>query len=306
MTTFDTTSIDHDNASKEQFIDACRSGHYPVIGGCEFGRLVVQISQNAVVKYGSGVTAAEADTQAYVYEHIDPSIFRVPEVYQFFEEESDWGLIGYLVMEFVDGTTLDALDGQVQAELSTRLASCFQHLWQISATEKVRPGPIGGGEPRGSIWSDDGACTVFQTLLDMERWLNVSLENDEHLARIGRWDFPDYPDRLKSLNDRFSLEGCPLVMCHGDFVGRNAVLQDNGVLYIIDWGCAGFYPFFFDLYLLMSNESRDPALLTSLLELLVGFRRTHAQELQLLQRVQRANSAISRCFCFYFDALILS
>jgi hypothetical protein len=81
MTAFHTMSIDHKNASQKQLIDACRSGDYPIIGGCEFGRHVVRISQNAVLKSGSGVTAAEAATQAYVYEHADPSIFRVPKIY---------------------------------------------------------------------------------------------------------------------------------------------------------------------------------------------------------------------------------
>jgi len=294
MTSLNTTSIDYRYASEQSLKDACKSGAYPVIGGCEFGRLVVQISDDTVIKYGFGVTIAEARTQAYVHEHVDTSVFRVPEVYRFFEDESDWGLIGYLVMKFIDGTTLDALDEKLQTVLSVRLAGCLRHLWQISVPEKGRPGPVGGGEPRGNIWSDDSACTVFETLSDMEEWLNVSLENDEDLAKLGRWDTPGFCDPLDSIGERLSLADFPLVICHGDIAGRNAVLQKDGILCIIDWGCAGFYPFFFDLYQVMSNESRDPALLTPLLDRLVDLRTAYAKELHLLRRVQRANATISR------------
>ena len=64
VTTFHTMSTDHENPSKEQLVDACRLGDYPVIGGWEFGRLVVRILQKAAVKYGPGMTTAEAATSS--------------------------------------------------------------------------------------------------------------------------------------------------------------------------------------------------------------------------------------------------
>ncbi|MCJ1399198.1 hypothetical protein MMC11_002400 [Xylographa trunciseda] len=294
MDLFNSTRIDYHNASEKSLVDACKSGQYPIIGGCEFGRHVVLIENDAVIKYGYGVTAAEAATQAYVHSHVDISIFRVPKVYRFFEEESDLGSIGYLVMEFIEGTTLDDLDIHIKSGLSTRIASYLRHLWQIPIPANTPPGPIGGGEPRGHIWSDEGACTVFETILDMDNWLNVSLDIDEDMARMGRWDILDYRAPLESIHHRLSLANCSLVLCHGDFIGRNAILQPDGTICILDWGCAGCYPLFFDLYLVISNESSDPALLTPLLQQLSCLRTKFAKELDLLRRVQRANTVFSR------------
>ena len=186
------------------------------------------------------------------------------------------------------------MDEQIQLGLSARMATCLQHLWQLPVPADRRPGPIGGGEPKGRIWSDDGACTVFESLSDMEDWLNVSLENDENLARIGCWDILDYHAPLGSIRDRLSLGKCSLVMCHGDFVGRNVMLQPDGALCILDWGCAGLYPLFFDLYSIVSNENFDPSMLTPLLQRLTGLRIKYAQELGLLRRIQRANTVSSR------------
>lgn len=186
------------------------------------------------------------------------------------------------------------MDEQIQLGLSARMATCLQHLWQLPVPADRRPGPIGGGEPKGRIWSDDGACTVFESLSDMEDWLNVSLENDENLARIGRWDILDYHAPLGSIRDRLSLGKCSLVMCHGDFVGRNVMLQPDGALCILDWGCAGLYPLFFDLYSIVSNENFDPSMLTPLLQRLTGLRIKYAQKLELLRRIQRANTVSSR------------
>ena len=62
------------------------------------------------------------------------------------------------------------------------------------------------------------------------------------LAKVGRRDFSDYPDSIKSLDARSSLGRCSLAMCHGDFVGRNIILQENGALCIIDWAALASTP----------------------------------------------------------------
>ena len=77
-------------------------------------------------------------------------------------------------------------------------------------------------------------------------------------------------------------------------VGRNAILQPDGKICILDWGCAGCYPLFFDLYPVTCNESSEPALLTPLLQQLSCLKTSFAKELELLRQVQRANTVFSR------------
>ena len=49
------------------------------------------------------------------------------------------GSIGYLVMEFIEGTTLDNLDKETKSVLSVRIARCLQHVWQIPVPANTPP-----------------------------------------------------------------------------------------------------------------------------------------------------------------------
>lgn len=61
---------------------------------------------------------------------------------------------------------------------------------------KNGPGPVGGGELRGYLWSESGAETTFDNVTDMESWLNKRLT----IAQIEALDLKQYE----------------LVMCHMD------------------------------------------------------------------------------------------
>ena len=53
--------------------------HECILGGIPYGNKVVQISSQAVVKFGVGVTKAEADNQVTAYEVVDPQVVRIPK-----------------------------------------------------------------------------------------------------------------------------------------------------------------------------------------------------------------------------------
>jgi hypothetical protein len=46
--------------------------HECILGGAPYGNKIVQISSQAVVKFGVGVTEAEAINQSKAYELVDP------------------------------------------------------------------------------------------------------------------------------------------------------------------------------------------------------------------------------------------
>lgn len=62
-----------------------------ILGGAPFGNKVVRISDQAVVKFGVGVTKAEAVNQIEVYKLVDPEVVRIPKVYRYFldDEQED-------------------------------------------------------------------------------------------------------------------------------------------------------------------------------------------------------------------------
>ena len=89
------------------------------------------------------------------------------------------------------------------------------------------PGPVGGGKPHGYLWGDHGAKTVFNSVEELNTYMNK---------------------RLKLRNDSIDLASHPLVLCHLDLCRRNIILKDDGEsLCLVDWGSAGFYPRFFEV-----------------------------------------------------------
>ncbi|ELR05315.1 hypothetical protein VC83_01570 [Pseudogymnoascus destructans] len=116
---------------------------------------VIKLSNDIAVKFGRGVTAAEARTHEFAYQNVNPNIVHVPQVYRFFERDYDprWSSSeGYLFMEYVPGRTLAELDLDVGDDIVPRIAQIIAHLGQIGVRNDLSdavPGPIGGGSPRG-------------------------------------------------------------------------------------------------------------------------------------------------------------
>lgn len=72
-----------------------------------YGKRVIRISNQEVVKCGPDVTKEEAENQRIAYELVDSRIVRIPRVYAFFTDERG---CGYLVMDFIDGNIVDPLE----------------------------------------------------------------------------------------------------------------------------------------------------------------------------------------------------
>jgi aminoglycoside phosphotransferase (APT) family kinase protein len=214
-------------ASEEYLINLCeRIGEEDgLLGGLEEGNWVVQLSDEIAAKFGYGVTAGEAATQQFAYEHVDSSIVRVPRVYRFFQKKSNSSMMreGYLFMEYVPGQILEDLDLTQHSGIVTRVAQTIAHLGQISGGQV--PGPLAGDEPQGYLWGDYGAQTSFQSINDLNAWLNRRL-----LLRKLSIDLTPYP----------------LVLCHMDLYRRNMILDSNGSICLVDWGHAALLPRFFE------------------------------------------------------------
>ncbi|KZF21965.1 hypothetical protein L228DRAFT_261210 [Xylona heveae TC161] len=197
-----------------------------IVGGQEGRTQVVKISEHVMVKYGGLVRISEAATQDFAYRTVDPSVVHVPRVYRFIEARDSLYPKGYLFMEYISGQNLKEVDLEARKDLFPRIAKIAEHLGQIRGGN-MPPGPVGGGEPDGYLYGDDGAKTVFNSVEDMNTYMNK---------------------RLALRNDSIDLAPYPLVLCHLDFYRRSMILEDDGVsLCLVDWGYAGFYPRFFEV-----------------------------------------------------------
>ncbi|KAJ8068360.1 hypothetical protein OCU04_003922 [Sclerotinia nivalis] len=214
-------SWDINTASEKLLVELCNKliKEDKIIGGCFGGDRVVRLSDNIAAKFGLGVTASEAKTQEFAYRNVDPNIVHIPQVYRYF----DWEDFGYLFMEYVPGRQLNELDLDENVDIIPRVAKIVEHLGTIQGGQL--PGPIGGGMPEGYLWGDDGARTTFTCVADMEAWLNK---------------------RLAIQDKSIDLSSHPLVLCHMDLCRRNMILKEDNTISLLDWGCSGFYPRYFE------------------------------------------------------------
>jgi hypothetical protein len=102
---------DIQTASKEWLVSLCEESKSKRIGGQEGGNCIIKLSDEIVAKFGHGVTAAEAATQEFAYQHVDTNIVRVPRVYRFFQVPTKLSMEkGYLFMQYIPSPTLKDLD----------------------------------------------------------------------------------------------------------------------------------------------------------------------------------------------------
>lgn len=222
-----TATWDIHTASEELLVDLCqRAKEDNALLGGPWGDQVVKLSDDVAAKFGYGVFASEAKTQEFAHQHAEPSIVHVPRVYRFFRRtDPSWSNPkGFLFMECVPGQKLHTVDLEKHTDIIPRLAKIVAHLGQIQGG--LVPGPIGGGQPEGYLWGDDGARTTFTSVADLEAWLNK---------------------RLAVRDKSIDLDSHPLVLCHMDLCRRNMILEKDNTICLVDWGFSGLYPRFFEV-----------------------------------------------------------
>ena len=132
--------IDVHTVTVDVLVGFCSSASYEALGeGSDIicGRKIVKVSEQAVIKFGIGVTDSEANNQRGAYRLLDPRTVRVPRVYRFFGQRRN----GHLIMESIKGQTLTSLDNQ---HIIQRVAYVVTHLATIS---HHTPGPLMPGIP---------------------------------------------------------------------------------------------------------------------------------------------------------------
>lgn len=201
----------------------------------QYGKRVIRISDQEVVKWGPDVTNEEAENQRIAYELVDGRIVRIPRVYAFFSDDRGWG---YIVMELIKGKVIDPLEDLGAVE---KIAGVLDYFATLRHTT---PGSLCGGPCRGLLFPDTEDL-VFESPDEMEKWFN---------------------SRLLSHNPKLSFQGCDFVLCHLDLAPRNILWQEDGSLCLLDWASAGYYPRLFEFCVQWITEGKDGSFNSLLLD----------------------------------------
>jgi aminoglycoside phosphotransferase (APT) family kinase protein len=184
-----------------------------------------------VAKAGEHVRMAEAFAMNYVRERTSIPIPRVFNAYILEEAKLKQPPQGCIVMEYVDGQSLDhAWPSLTQKDsIVSQLRGYIDKLRSLTSTQVSS---VDGSWCNDAFFTDDmGAYGPFE---------------NEHAFRDG------LAAALKAKDDnswtemviRFINQIKPgnIVLTHNDFAPRNILVKDDQVVAILDWENAGFYP----------------------------------------------------------------
>ncbi|KFY42393.1 hypothetical protein V494_02444 [Pseudogymnoascus sp. VKM F-4513 (FW-928)] len=209
----------------------------------EVSRGVAKLSDHIAVKYGRGITDEEIANQNFAYGYSLTSDIKVPKIHRFFRIDDK----AYIVMDFIEGVTLDEINCRENPGLIERLALAIHSLF--SQIPCGPPGPANGGIPRGYLFSEDGALTTFNTIPKLNQWMNKRL-------------------RTKDGEPGFDFTVSECVFYHQDLARRNIIMRPDGSFALLDWEHAGFYPRICAAYCLQFLRISDWEFANGLLETL--------------------------------------
>jgi serine/threonine protein kinase len=197
----------------DQIISLCHDPATKVLSAQQCSNKVVLIMDSLAVKFGHYVTAEEFKNQQAAQQRLSADIVNVPRAYRFVQKEA----VGYIVMDYVDGKTLDLVSARNMAE---ELGKVLNYIHRQEATI---PGSLGGGPVSGVLWPEHEEVE-FSESDDLQLWF------DQHSPSSGH---------------KLDLRRHALSMCHLDFNPRNIMVNGNGI-YLVDWSSAGYFPRFFE------------------------------------------------------------
>ncbi|KAI0368230.1 kinase-like protein [Pilatotrama ljubarskyi] len=198
-----------------------------------------------VVRYGSEVTFIEAEVTTFVAQNTS---FRVPKVYATFTERTAGGtIINYIVEERIPGDSLEhiipSLDAATLESIASDISQVFFELSKLSGM-RSRLGPIRGPWRNPHFYPllkvdpcDEGDARTTQSFL--EYVLRPIYTTETETTRAETACFLECFDLTR-----------PPIFSHGDLRPGNIMVENGHVTGIVDWEGAGWYPYFWDSFVL--------------------------------------------------------
>lgn len=199
-----------------------------------------------VVRFGTTVSPLEAEVTVLVATHTS---VRVPEIYGVFSDTVNCQTVTYIVEERLLGTNLRTalpkLEDAARETITAELRSVFSELSTLSSL-RDQLGPIRGPWANSYFRSFIRRMPCNEdTARDTESFIRYFIA----YSRTSELTVDRASDRIL---DAFDLSQPPK-FSHGDLQLSNIMVHDGHVSGIIDWAEAGWYPYFWDAFVLFKS-----------------------------------------------------
>jgi len=214
---------------------------------------VFKLTPNTVTKISQDLDedaadAIEANTLNLLFSETTLPVPRVRRVVK-----GQWSFL--IVMDYIPGLTLahiwPTLSTWRKIRVAFTLRRYVRRLRRLKASATTPPGPLSAQGARrcespifGRVQSDRGP---FATYSELSAFFNKRHQMAMNCKKLPR----DDPSR----NDLFD-NSEPLVLTHQDLNLRNVIVGEDGLLWIVDWAWAGYYPPWFE-YVAMWRQNED-------------------------------------------------
>ena len=204
--------------------------------------MVVEVdgtAQKLIIKYGADVWKTEATAMQLVH---DQTRIPVPKLFAYFREPPSGQNrgIGYIVMEKVEGTTLDVIiDDLDEGEMLTISKQLKRYLQELKNLDSKGWGLVG----KNGMYHRNRFRYGPSRLTSTKDFVN-------YFAKAGHTPLSDDDEVVL----RQQIQGIdlsrPPMFSHGDLQSSNIMYDRIAgcITAIIDWECAGGYPYFWNDY----------------------------------------------------------
>lgn len=172
----------------------------------------------------------------------------IPNVYKYDKIDK----YEYIILEFIEGDLVpDDDDAIIDENIINQLKEIRKKLKNIKSNKIKSFGPK-LNHPRLINWNYEYELYLGPSNNIKEYLINrLNIYKNDEFKNISN----EIKDLINALNtNKFILEKCDIVLCHGDFSGSNIITKNNKIISIIDWEYAGFYPEYHEDFYTFKNE----------------------------------------------------
>lgn len=197
------------------------------------GSPVYRIDADRIAKAGEHVRMAEAFAMNYVREHTSIPVPRVTNAYLLDDSKSGQAPRGCIIMEFVDGQSLDNIWPSLTVEQKQSIVAQLKgYMDELRTLWSTQISSVDGSRCNDPFFTDNPTVSgPFACESHFRDGLAAALRAKSD-------------DSWTEMIVRFINQIKPgiIVLTHNDFAPRNILVKGDRVVALLDWENAGFYP----------------------------------------------------------------